>query len=122
MTAMLSSSRRRSSRGRRPMHTYQHAKQHSDKQNARIEHDKAVARVITAVLTPLLAELREYRLLDDAGDRPRLADELQCDVGGRGKGRVVISKSGVAVAKRAGGGRDGFAIPFEHQIGERVFC
>ena len=29
---------------------YQNAKQHSDKQNARIEHDKALARVMTAVL------------------------------------------------------------------------
>jgi type I restriction enzyme R subunit len=29
---------------------YQNARQHSDKQNARIEHDKALARVMTAVL------------------------------------------------------------------------
>lgn len=29
---------------------YQNAKQYSDKQNARIEHDKALARVMTAVL------------------------------------------------------------------------
>jgi type I restriction enzyme R subunit len=29
---------------------YQNAKKHSDKQNARIEHDKALARVMTAVL------------------------------------------------------------------------
>ena len=29
---------------------YKNAKQHSDKQNARIEHDKALARVMTAVL------------------------------------------------------------------------
>lgn len=29
---------------------YQNAKQHSDRQNARIEHDKALARVMTAVL------------------------------------------------------------------------
>ncbi len=29
---------------------YQNAKQNSDKQNARIEHDKALARVMTAVL------------------------------------------------------------------------
>ncbi len=29
---------------------YQNAKQHSDKQNAKIEHDKALARVMTAVL------------------------------------------------------------------------
>ncbi len=30
--------------------TYQNAKQNSDNQNARIEHDKALARVMTAVL------------------------------------------------------------------------
>lgn len=29
---------------------YQNAKRHSDRQNARIEHDKALARVMTAVL------------------------------------------------------------------------
>jgi type I restriction enzyme R subunit len=29
---------------------YQNAKKHSDKQNARIEHDKALSRVMTAVL------------------------------------------------------------------------
>lgn len=29
---------------------YQNARKNSDKQNARIEHDKALARVITAVL------------------------------------------------------------------------
>ena len=29
---------------------YKNAKKHSDKQNARIEHDKALARVMTAVL------------------------------------------------------------------------
>jgi type I restriction enzyme R subunit len=29
---------------------YQNARRHSDKQNARIEHDKALARVMTAVL------------------------------------------------------------------------
>ena len=29
---------------------YQNARKHSDKQNARIEHDKALARVMTAVL------------------------------------------------------------------------
>ena len=29
---------------------YQNAQKHSDKQNARIEHDKALARVMTAVL------------------------------------------------------------------------
>jgi type I restriction enzyme R subunit len=29
---------------------YQNAKQNSDKQNARIEHDKVLARVMTAVL------------------------------------------------------------------------
>jgi type I restriction enzyme, R subunit len=28
---------------------YQNAKQHSDRQNARIEHDKALKRVITAL-------------------------------------------------------------------------
>ena len=30
--------------------TYQNAKQNSDKQNARIEHDKALRRVMTALL------------------------------------------------------------------------
>jgi type I restriction enzyme R subunit len=29
---------------------YQNARKHSDKQNARIEHDKALARVMTALL------------------------------------------------------------------------
>lgn len=29
---------------------YRNARRHSDKQNARIEHDKALARVMTAVL------------------------------------------------------------------------
>ena len=36
---------------------YQNAKQNSDKQNARIEHDKALRRVMTALLQDDIAEL-----------------------------------------------------------------
>jgi type I restriction enzyme R subunit len=51
---------------------YQNAKQNSDKQNARIEHDKALGRVMTDVLND---DTQLYRLFaDDEGFKRQLTD------------------------------------------------
>ncbi len=53
---------------------YQNAKKNSDKQNARIEHDKALARVITAVLKDQTELLKQF--MDKEGFRRWLTDTL----------------------------------------------
>ncbi len=46
---------------------YQNAKQNSDKQNARIEHDKALARVMTAVLKDDTELFKQFRTTSRSG-------------------------------------------------------
>jgi type I restriction enzyme R subunit len=53
---------------------YQNAKQHSDKQNARIEHDKALARVMTAVLKDDTELFKQF--MDNEGFRRWLTDTV----------------------------------------------
>ena len=53
---------------------YQNAKQHSDKQNARIEHDKALARVMTAVLKDDTELFKQFS--DNEGFRRWLTDTI----------------------------------------------
>jgi type I restriction enzyme R subunit len=53
---------------------YQNAKQHSDKQNARIEHDKALARVMTAVLKDDTELFKQF--MDNEGFRHWLTDTV----------------------------------------------
>lgn len=53
---------------------YQNAKQHSDKQNARIEHDKALARVMTAVLKDDTELFKQF--VDNDGFRRWLTDTV----------------------------------------------
>ena len=66
---------------------YQNAKKHSDKQNARIEHDKALRRVMTAVLKDD-AEL--YKQFSDNQDFHRwLTDMVFLRTYEEGPGRAV---------------------------------
>ena len=51
---------------------YQNARQHSDKQNARIEHDKALQRVMTAVLKDDTELFRQF--MDNEGFRRWMGD------------------------------------------------
>ncbi len=51
---------------------YQNAKQNSDKQNARIEHDKALGRVMTAVLKDDTQLFKQFS--DNEGFRRWLTD------------------------------------------------
>jgi hypothetical protein len=53
---------------------YQNAKQNSDKQNARIEHDKALARVMTAVLKDDTELFKQF--MDNDGFRRWLTDTV----------------------------------------------
>ena len=53
---------------------YQNAKQNSDKQNARIEHDKALARVMTAVLKDDTELFKQF--MDNEGFRRWLTDTV----------------------------------------------
>ena len=53
---------------------YQNALQHSDKQNARIEHDKALARVMTAVLKDDTELFKQF--VDNDGFRRWLTDTV----------------------------------------------
>ena len=53
---------------------YQNAKKHSDKQNARIEHDKALARVMTAVLKDDTELFKQFS--DNEGFRRWLTDTV----------------------------------------------
>ncbi len=53
---------------------YQNAKQYSDKQNARIEHDKALGRVMTAVLKDDTELFKQFS--DNEGFRRWLTDTV----------------------------------------------
>jgi type I restriction enzyme R subunit len=53
---------------------YQNAKQNSDKQNARIEHDKALSRVMTAVLKDDTELFKQF--MDNEGFRRWLTDTV----------------------------------------------
>lgn len=53
---------------------YQNARKHSDKQNARIEHDKALERVMTAVLKDDTQLFKEFS--DNEGFRRWLTDTV----------------------------------------------
>ena len=53
---------------------YQNARQHSDKQNARIEHDKALQRVMTAVLKDDTELFRQF--MDNEGFRRWMGDTV----------------------------------------------
>jgi len=53
---------------------YQNARQHSDKQNARSEHDKALARVMTAVLKDDTELFKQF--MDNEGFRRWLTDTV----------------------------------------------
>jgi type I restriction enzyme R subunit len=53
---------------------YQNARQNSDKQNARIEHDKALARVMTAVLKDDTELFKQF--MDNEGFRRWLTDTV----------------------------------------------
>ena len=53
---------------------YQNAKQNSDKQNARIEHDKALGRVMTAVLKDDTELFKQFS--DNEGFRRWLTDTV----------------------------------------------
>jgi type I restriction enzyme R subunit len=53
---------------------YQNAKKHSDKQNARIEHDKALARVMTAVLKDDTELFKQF--MDNESFRRWLTDTI----------------------------------------------
>src|SRR5690606_15125440 len=53
---------------------YRNARQHSDKQNARIEHDKALERVMTAVLEDDTELFKQF--MDNEGFRRWLTDTV----------------------------------------------
>ena len=53
---------------------YQNARKHSDKQNARIEHDKALARVMTAVLKDDTELFKQF--MDNASFRRWMTDTV----------------------------------------------
>ena len=53
---------------------YQNARKHSDKQNARIEHDKALARVMTAVLKDDTELFKQFS--DNESFRKWMADTI----------------------------------------------
>jgi len=53
---------------------YQNAREHSDRQNARIEHDKALARVMTAVLKDDTELFKQF--MDNEGFRRWLTDTV----------------------------------------------
>ena len=53
---------------------YRNARQHSDRQNARIEHDKALGRVMTAVLKDDTELFRQFS--DNDSFRRWLADAV----------------------------------------------
>ena len=53
---------------------YQNAQRNSDKQNARIEHDKALARVMTAVLKDDTELFKQFS--DNEGFRRWLSDTV----------------------------------------------
>jgi len=53
---------------------YQRARQSADKQNARIEHDKALARVVTAVLKDDTEPFKQF--MDNESFRRWLTDAV----------------------------------------------
>jgi type I restriction enzyme, R subunit len=53
---------------------YQNAKRNSDKANARIEHDKALTRVMTGVLKDDTEFFKQYS--DNAGFRKQLTEAV----------------------------------------------
>jgi len=53
---------------------YQNARQHSDKQNARIEHDKALSRVMTGILKDDAELFKQF--MDNEGFRRWLTDTV----------------------------------------------
>jgi hypothetical protein len=53
---------------------YQNAKKNSDKQNARIEHDKALARVVVRLMRDDTELFKQFS--DNAGFKRRLADTV----------------------------------------------
>jgi type I restriction enzyme R subunit len=53
---------------------YQNAKKNSDRQNARIEHDKALARVMTAVLKDDTELFKQF--MDNASFRRWMTDTV----------------------------------------------
>jgi len=53
---------------------YQNAKQHSDRQNARIEHDNALKRVITALFTDDAQLFKQFQ--DNESFRRWLTDTI----------------------------------------------
>lgn len=53
---------------------YQNAMKHSDKQNARIEHDKALQRVIVELLTDHTELFKQFQ--DNAAFKKWLADSI----------------------------------------------
>lgn len=53
---------------------YQNARQHSDKANARIEHDKALGRVMTALLKDDTELFKQFS--DNQGFRRWLTDTI----------------------------------------------
>ena len=55
---------------------YQNAIQHSDKQNARIEHDKALLRVITAMLSDHTELFKQFS--DNQSFKKWLQDSIFC--------------------------------------------
>ena len=65
---------------------YQNAKQNSDKQNARIEHDKALARVMTALLkddTELFKQFMRQRVVQALADGHGVRADVRTARGGR---------------------------------------
>ncbi len=57
---------------------YQNAKKNSDRQNARIEHDKALKRVITALFKDDAQLFKQYQ--DNESFRAWLTDSLRDDL------------------------------------------
>lgn len=53
---------------------YKNARKHSDKQNARIEHDKALARVMTAVLQDDTELFKQF--MDNEGFKRWMTDTV----------------------------------------------
>ncbi len=75
---------------------YQNAKKNSDKQNARIEHDKALARVMTAVLKHALQAVHGQRVVPAVDDRHGLRAYLRI-IGGRSASEHATQRSGSPV-------------------------
>src|SRR5688572_17209883 len=66
------------------------------------------------------AKLRQDRSPDDAGKRPRLADQLEGHVSGRGKRGIVVREPRVAFADRPRDRRDRLSTTLEDEIGKGI--